>query len=292
MPPRHFLLTLPAMLAACGAADAPDWAAFGAPVKVAIAGYGGDAMEPFVSRDGGTLLFNDRNGPNDATDLHWAVRTGSAKYRYMGRIAGANSSALDGVPTLAGTRLCFISPRAYAMTLATVHCGDWAQGRVADATLQRDATPRLPGQVVFDVEQAADGATMLVSQGDYTRQPAPVAARLRLARRSGTGFALSPGDDAQFARLNTAALDYAAGLSADGREVAFTRVTGWGPWASPSIWIARPPAPGQPFGEPVRIAAITGFAEAPSFSPDSLTLTFHRRDGEHFGLWQVTRPRR
>lgn len=37
--------------------------AFADPERVTIQGYDGDAMEPFLSRDGRFLLFNNRNDP-------------------------------------------------------------------------------------------------------------------------------------------------------------------------------------------------------------------------------------
>jgi hypothetical protein len=43
---------------------------FSGPRAVEIVGYRDHAMEPFVSRDGRYLLFNNRNDPSENTDLH------------------------------------------------------------------------------------------------------------------------------------------------------------------------------------------------------------------------------
>ena len=42
---------------------------FGQPVKVEMIGYTGNIMEPFVSRDGTILLFNNLNAAPENTNL-------------------------------------------------------------------------------------------------------------------------------------------------------------------------------------------------------------------------------
>src|SRR3989442_15286970 len=85
------------VLAACSNAptvplDDPE---FGEPKRVTIAGYSGDAMEPFLTRDGSILLFNNRNDPPSETDLHWAERIDDLNFVYRGKLQGANSAGLD-----------------------------------------------------------------------------------------------------------------------------------------------------------------------------------------------------
>jgi hypothetical protein len=272
---------------ACGALPADE--RFGPPERVIIEGYVGEAMEPFMSRDGATLVFNNRNGPEDQTDLHWASRAGPARWHYRGLVAGANSMALDGVGTLAGTgRFCFVSTRSYDATLATIHCGDWQDGVLARAALQPRTAGAQRGELIFDVELAADGETMVLTSGEFSGGAAPDRGRLRLARKSGDLFVTNKAADAQFATVNKGRLDYAAALSSDGRQLAFTRL-GRGPLAAPEILLATRPTNDAPFGDVRQIAAITGFVEAPSFGPGDRTLVYHRRDGEHYTLWQVSR---
>lgn len=262
-----------------------------APVPVTLPGYDGDAMEPFLSRDGRVLLFNNRNAPPDRTDLRWARRIDDTTFRYAGLVEGANSPALDGVPTLsADGRLCFISVRAYRETLGTVFCADWRDGRSGPPQLQADASPRIPGRLVFDLELAADGRTAVLADGRFTGGPVPAAADLRLARLTGGRLVLSPADDRLFAAVNTPALEYAPALSPDGLTLAFTRMTGPGLFASAGIYLARRPSAEAPFGPPARIRAIPGFAEAPTFSPDGRWIYFHRRIGGRFSIWRVATP--
>ncbi len=73
---------------------------FGLMQPVEIAGYSGDAMEPFLAWDGRWLLFNRRNGPRDQTDLMVARRIDDRHFAFVGPPAVANSAALEGVPSV------------------------------------------------------------------------------------------------------------------------------------------------------------------------------------------------
>ena len=287
------LAALGALLAApsgVAARPAPAWATFGAAQPVTILGYADHAMEPFLSRDGAILFFNNRNDPPEQTDLHWAERIDDLTFRYRGKITGANSAALDGVPTLARNgRLCFISTHSYATTFATVHCGAWKNGAITGFALQTGASVKRLGRVVFDLEINPAGDQLVLADGEFQGGPAPVKADQRLARLGAEGFRLTPADDALFAAINTRALEYAAATSADGLLLAFTRLEGRPPLVRFSTWMARRDAPSRPFGPPVRIDAIKGYAEAPTFSPDDRALYFHRREGDRFTIWRVAR---
>ena len=93
---------LGALLVGCairGATDLPVTNDFTAGGCVDIVGYDGDAMEPFIVPKTGDLLFNNRNSPPELTDLHWARRIDDGRFQYVGPVDGANSTALDGVPS-------------------------------------------------------------------------------------------------------------------------------------------------------------------------------------------------
>ena len=72
-----------------------EYRSFGLMQPVKIAGYSGDAMEPFLARDGCWLLFNRRNGPREQTDLMVAQRIDDRHFAFVGPLAVANSAALD-----------------------------------------------------------------------------------------------------------------------------------------------------------------------------------------------------
>ena len=258
------------------------------PERVTIEGYEGDAMEPFMSRDGSLLLFNDRNeAPND-TKLHWAERVDDVTFRYRGPVEGVNTPAIEGTPSLdRDGNLYFVSTRSYAQTLSTVYRGRWNAGAVSDVALVPGTSRLVPGWVAFDVEVSADGQTLVLSDGFFDGGAVPRRAALTLARRAGAGFERLA-DQSSLANLDWAGLTYAAGLSASGRELFFTRVAP-GLFAEPSIWVAARAAIDVPFDSPRRLAAVTGFVEAPTLSPDGLSLYYHRRDGDRFVLERVTR---
>ena len=89
----------------------------GDPLRVTIAGYDGDAMESFLSRDALYLFFNDLHDPAVDTKLHWAERVADSTFHYRGEISGVNSSALDAVAPMdrAGV-FYFVSTRSYDQT--------------------------------------------------------------------------------------------------------------------------------------------------------------------------------
>jgi Tol biopolymer transport system component len=292
------LAALSLALAACGApetrrAEAPASGrvdtTFRDPQRVTIRGYDGDAMEPFLTRDGRYLLFNNSNDPRVNTDLHVARAVDGLTFEYQGALRGVNTDALEGVPTLdrSGT-LYFVSTRSYATTLSTIYRGQLASGTVRGVELV-PGLPRRRGIVLFDVEVSADGAALYYASGVFRGRPAPESADLAIARRRGAAF--EPWDRSAeiLATVNTpAALEYAASLSADGRELFFTRARGSGA----AIYRAMRPNVETPFGPAVRVAAIRGFAEAPTLSPDGRSLYYHARAGGRFAIFRVTRAGR
>ena len=131
---------------------------FAQPVKVEINGYGGNIMEPFLSGDGNTLLFNNLNGPPENTNLHWATKISDTIFLYKGEITGVNTTDLEGVPTLDNAgNLYFVSNRNYANTLSTLYQCNFSNGTATNVQLINDVTQVQAGWVNFDVEVSADG---------------------------------------------------------------------------------------------------------------------------------------
>lgn len=284
------------LLTACAQApvqtpNPPDWARYENQRPVVIQGYDGDAMEPFLSRDGRALFFNNSNAPGQQTDLHWAERLDDSTFAYRGPVALANSAALDGVVSIsADGRFCFISLRSYEETLGSVYCANWDHNAVSRPELQREVSRHTLGRVVFDLEISNSGDTLIVADGEFRGGPIPASADLRLARWRDGSFQLSPADDALFAAINTDALEYAAGLSADGLTLAFTRAEGRPPFIRTRVWIARRDTLDRAFGPPVRIDAIAGDQiEGPTFSPNGDAIYYHRRTNGRHSIWCVSR---
>lgn len=284
-------------LAACGArqkADAvaalPEYRAFGEPQLVAIRGYQGDAMEPFITKDGRYLLFNNRNDPKIDTKLLFAERVDDLTFDYRGELEGANTSALEGVPSVdRHGNLFFVSTRSYAETLSTIYRGRFGQGRVSGIELVAGISLRQRGMVTFDAEVSADGSTLFVADGRFAGGHVPETADIDIAVRDGAGFRRLPGARDLLRNVNTAALEYAPAVSGDLLELFFTRLEGSARSPRTAILRAVRPDAGAPFGAPQRLASITGFVEAPSLSGDGRSLYYHRLDGGRFVILRVAR---
>jgi hypothetical protein len=257
------------------------------PVSVQIDGYGGDAMEPFLSRDGRVLFFNSRNDPGSNTDIHYALRGDDGVFVHQGVLNGTASPDLDGVPTMAGDgSFCFISPRDYRATLNSVFCGRFTGNRVADVVPQGQLKTARLGRLIFDVEISADGQELAFAEGDFSGGAAPDSADLYLAERTHSGFVRSTSH--VFDNVNTDALEYAPSFSDDGLELFFTRLSGFWIFRKPQIYRAVRASRSEPFGTPV-LVPIAGFVEGPSLSSDGRTLYFHKLVDGHFGIWRITR---
>lgn len=285
-------------LAACGAqqkADAvaalPEYRAFGQPQRVEIRGYQGDAMEPFITKDGRYLLFNNRNDPKIDTRLLFAERVDDLTFDYRGELEGANTSALEGVPSMdRHGNLFFVSTRSYAETLSTIYRGRFGQGRVSGIELVAGISLRQRGMVTFDAEVSADGNTLFVADGRFAGGHVPETADIDIAVRDGAGFRRLPAARDLLRNVNTAALEYAPAVSGDLLELFFTRLEGSGRSPRSAILRAVRPSAEAPFGLPQRLASITGFVEAPALSGDGRSLYYHRLDGGRFVILRVARP--
>lgn len=276
------VLAVPAAGAACEG--------FAAPERVHIHGYDGVAMEPFVTRDGAWLLFNDANEPGADTNLHVAQRFGSS-FLYLGPLPGANSPELDGVPSVDDNgRIVFVSARSYGESFSTLYGGRFREGRVEGVALLPGVSRETPGYVNFDAEISPDGSTLVFVDGTIVPgSPLPLTADLVMAVRAGRSFFRHAGSEEIFAAVNTQALEYAPALSRDGRELLFTRWTPV-PGSQPAIYRTTRPAAGEPFGEPLLVSAFDGFVEAPAFAPDEDAIYLHRR-GED-GVARIYRAER
>ncbi|MES2176361.1 MAG: hypothetical protein V4550_00740 [Gemmatimonadota bacterium] len=271
------------------ASDPNTTLSFGAPERVRIVGYDDDAMEPFLSRDGKYLLFNNLNEPSVNTDLHFAERVDDVTFQYRGRLDGANTVALEGVPTMdrAGT-IYFVSPRSYAQSRSTIYRGSFDAGRVTTVELVPGISRNQLGRVNFDVDVSPDGNTLYFVDGLFGNGGPPKEAKLVIAERVGQQFRRKANSDALLRNVNTSLLQYAACISADGLSLYFNR-TRVGLFGGTAIFLATRPDTSSPFGVPKRIAAITGFVEGATLSPDERSVYYHKKDGTRFVLYRVVK---
>jgi hypothetical protein len=274
-------------------AQDPGPAAFDKPQPVVIEGYGGHAMEPFLSRDGTMLFFNNLNEPSVNTDIHYAVRTGTLAFRYKGLVGGVNTEKnLEGVPSLdrSGT-FYFISPRAYGMHSTTIFTGKFREGSVTDVKqVQGDLSPGKLFWFNMDSEISADGNT-LYSTDNRTLPFGKIPDRsdFFIARKTASGtFRRDEASAAIMKNVNAPGMmQYAASISGDELTLYFTRLDRRK--LTTGIYVATRPRRDAAFGPPQRIESITGpLVEAPAVTPDGCGIYFHRKgaDGIH-RIWHV-----
>jgi hypothetical protein len=289
---RHFPLALAAALnpGRQAWAGAGSYDAFHPPEDVTITGYSGDAMEPFVTRDGRFLLFNNRNDSSQNTNLHWAERVDDLKFSYRGEIAGVNTPALEAVPSLdRDGNLYFISNRSYDQTWSTIYRAKFEKGAASAPELVEGVSRKTAGWVNFDAEISADGKTLYFVDSYFGMTGQPRNATLVIAVRSGKGFQRLAEGPRLLANVNGDSLQYAPDVSADELELFFTRVKRVESSAAPAIFRSVREKIGEPFSMPQRVSAIQDFAEASTLSPDGRLLYYHSLVNGRFRFRRVKR---
>lgn len=275
------------------------------PQPVTVLGYDASMgiMEPFITRDGQYLLFNNGNaahsteGKKRDPDLHHAQRMNDHTFQYLGKIRGANSSMVDGAPSLdQNNRLFFISPRAYKEKRSTIHTGIFKNGEATDVGLvSGDISPNKPGWLNMDAEISADGKTLYYTVNQWnTDFNVPKTSNLHVAQWVEDRFERRDDSDKIFRNINTEELEYAPSLSADQLELSFTRsriIIKDGNFRGmvSRILVASRQSLKEPFGEPRWIRTITGLVEGPTFTPDKKILYYHKQEAGTFRLYGVRR---
>lgn len=260
------------------------------PEHVDIDGYTGHAMEPFLSCDSQVLLFNNRNTPEDQTDVHWATRVTDNRFSYQGRVAGVNTAALEGVPSMdCSGNLYFVSPRSYDATLSTIYAAKFKDGRATDVHLVAGVSRKEHGIVNFDAEISSSGQELYAVDGLFDASGGPQTADIFLANQKGEGFVRAPRSAQIFANVNTDDLEYAPAVSRDGLELFFTRLSGAWFWRTLTMEYSRRSARDQPWGKSTSIASIKGYVEAPAISRNGKILYFHKDVDGRFEIFLVRR---
>jgi hypothetical protein len=257
------------------------------PQEVEMLGYTDHIMEPFLSRDGELLFFNNLNQQHVNTDLHFATRINDSVFQYKGPVKGANSDFLDGVPSMDGSNnMYFVSTRSYEQTLSTIYSGIFSTDTLTDIHLVAGISKNSPGWVNFDIEVSEDGKIIYTVDGLFDENGGPYESDLLMAVRKYNIFERS--DDVMLELVNTEALEYAACISSDMLELYFTRLTlPLSQSSLPQIFVATRASDDEAFRKPYRIKEISGFAEAPTISPDSKIIYYHKNENEVHKLYMI-----
>ncbi len=272
---------------------------FANPEMVQILGYDDlqgnshDAMEPFISRDGSVLFFNDSNAA-PTTHLYWATRIDDVTFQFQGEIGGDvnNSGALNAVASMDdGGDFLFTTTRSYSNSgapgsLSTLYIGPFVDGNVTPVAAAAGMAAPKYGLINFDSEISADGNTIYFTQGDFSTGTL-TKTKMMVANRADGQFVVNRKSARIMARINNKYLNYAADISANELEFFFTRTN---LKVGPAIYMATRKSKTAAFRKPRKIAAITGFAEAPSISPDDLSLYYHVRNPS--GVFVINRVTR
>jgi Tol biopolymer transport system component len=264
---------------------------FSNPQRVTINGYTQDAEEPFISRDGNYLFFDNSNDPKRTpnTDIFYATRIDDVTFQYQGPITGVDTTtALEGVPSMdVNNVFYFVSPRSYPQTFSTIYSGPFSNGNVSQVALVAGVSRDKAGWVNFDAEISADGNTLYFVDSYFGKGGNPKNAKIVIAHKGTNGFVRDKNSAKIMRRINVGGLNYAADTSASELEIFFTRLMG----ANASIYMASRSDRSQPFGAAVKIKAATGFVEGPSISPDGKSLYYHHAEPDgSFAIYRVTRP--
>jgi Tol biopolymer transport system component len=284
-----------AALSGCGGSSGPgaassltNYDAFSSPTPVTITGYSGDAMEPFISKDGQYLFFNNRNDPSVDTNLYYASRVDDQTFTLLGPIPGANSPQLDAVASLDTLgNLYFVSTRSYSSSLSTIYSGPFTAAGVSSVAVVPGVSPQKSGIVNFDAEISGDGQTLWFDDGDYSTGSL-TAASIVIADRQGATFVRDANSATWLAAVNNSDLNYAPSISLDGLELFFTRAS-TAAGATPAIYRATRMDTNSAFTVPELVTAASGFVEAPSLSADGHLLYFHKLVNGTFVIQVVRR---
>lgn len=264
-----------------------DQMQFGQPQKVTVTGYDGIIMEPFLSRDGKTLFFNNLNNPSVNTNLHIATKINDSVFQYNGELKGVNTEYLEGVPTMdENYKIYYVSTRSYDQTFSTIYNGDFNNDSISKNELVEGLSKNKAGWVNFDVEVSKDGKYLYFVDGRFDEKGGPYESSIVLAIKKSEVFERT--DEKILENINTSDLEYAACISSNMLELYFTRLDlPISESSEPQIYLSTRKSISDPFKKPYKITQITGFVEGPTISPDDKTIYYHKKENDKSVLFMI-----
>ena len=280
---------------------------FDAPVKVCINDYDGDALEPFISRDGKYLFFNNSENVTMNTDLFYAEKSGNDTFEFKGKVLGVSSPKFEAVPSmdLFGsffyTSLKNFSFDAKQQNSISIYNGKFKDGLVEyDHELTGNFFPKSFGWLITDGEVSPDGSRFYYTKSFFENFNLPMKkADIGCAIYKDKMFIEYPDNKKVFAHINTEDnLEYAPSITSDGLELFFTRKIlpkySWSDTDKYQIFHSRRGDRGGQFTKPRLIKSISTTEKrtvigAPSISYDGKTLYFHCQENGRFVIYKVKR---
>lgn len=265
--------------------------------KISINGYSSDAMEPFISKDGNTLFFNNLKGAN-GKDIYYAERVNDSTFEFKGEVEGVNTDAVDGNPTMdAQGKFYFISTRDYtASDSSTIFQGNFNNGTVTD--LQKvTGTINIPtpSWLNMGVEISADGKTMYTSFAFFELgNNFPSKSEIRMAHFEDGAFNIPNNEASFFSDINAEeTLEYAGEISKDELEMVYTQLI---PSQPPVFKLFRTSrnSKDQPFDSPTPILEpfknnVQAFVEGPTLTTNGKIMYYHKLENGVFSIFMLTR---
>lgn len=264
--------------------------------KVVITGYSSDAMEPFISKNGNYLFFNNLEGVN-GKELYYAEKVNDSTFEFKGEIQGVNSTAVDGNPTMdTQNNFYFISTRNLDTGIKTIYSGVFNKGTVTDLH-EINGTINIPTPywINMGVEISKDGNTLFSSNAMFNiGDNFPSKGNIRFAIKSGDEFNIPDNEADILANINTDnAIEYAGEVSADELELFYSQVTLTDPPVFKLYYAKREQTNGM-FEKPISITEPfdgnpNAFVEGSSLSENGKILYYHKLDSGVFSIFMLSR---
>lgn len=267
----------------------PAYTGFTNPQPVTIQGYTGTAMEPFISRDGEYLFFNDSNDPATNTNLYYAKKVNDTTFVFQGEVGGVNTASLEGVASMdrAGA-FYFVTTKSYTDNLMTLYHGVFRNGTVSDSAPVQGVARKQAGWLNMDAEISPDGNALYYAENLFKGGNAPTVSTIAMATKNPDGsFTKVQNSDDLFRNINNSGLNYAPSTSSDGLTLFFTRANSSGA----HIYIATRASTSEPFGAPRVVAGADGFVEGPSLSSNGTYLYYHKQVKGSYKIYVLTRSK-
>lgn len=244
---------------------------------VKIIGYNSDAMEPFITRDGKYMFFNNEHDPKTkGKNMYYAERIDDYTFQFKGEVEGVNTGAVDGNPTMdKHGNFYYTCTENYGKgTFSTTCAGKFKNGAVTNVKKLDSISMGKMGWLNMDCEVNPNGDTLYSTQTLFQNGGWPKQSYFFYSKKINGEFVPQQDSERIFANINKHPVVYGISFTPDELEAVFTSHddTGF------KSYYSRRPNKNSPFGPPQQIPQITGFAEAPAFTDDGSKIYYHRKD--------------